>query len=74
MTAKKKEPKVWNEDSIYSFTDSMENEIQSLLSVSKFANSWVEQIVDISTQKLKAMGKSKLITFCISILELYCYN
>ena len=60
----KKAAKLWNEDSAYIFTCYMEDEIKNLLEESdfesKFVNSWVEQIVDIAQQKLKAMKKPKL--------------
>lgn len=61
MSADKKAAKLWNEDSAYIFTCYMEEEIKNLLEESdfesKFVNSWVEQIVDIAQQKLKAMKK-----------------
>lgn len=64
MAADKKAAKLWNEDSAYIFTCYMEEEIKNLLEESdfesKFVNSWVEQIVDIAQQKLKAMKKPKL--------------
>ena len=67
MAEDKKAAKLWNEDACYIFTSYMEEEIKNLLEESdfesKFVNSWVEQIVDIAQQKLKAMKKPKLINY-----------
>mmetsp|Transcript_78755 Transcript_78755/g.96309 ORF Transcript_78755/g.96309 Transcript_78755/m.96309 type:complete len:119 (-) Transcript_78755:440-796(-) len=56
-----KKSKVWDEDSIYLFTEHMEQEISDMLEnsdfESKFVNSWVEQIVDVAQKKLKDMKK-----------------
>lgn len=55
--------KIWNKASINHFTNYIEIEIKDLLGDNNFKNplinSWVEQIIDKSQEKLKSMKKGR---------------